>query len=147
MVYDRRLMRSILALGLALLVLASEAPGIFIESPVCAAVDGKATVARKATAPGSAKSCCGSPSCPMHGKGCATREACPMAGTGASSHKLCAPACGREGVRVMPGVPDPGTLDPAAAPATLLSETPSALPALGELPTCNPVPADPPPRA
>src|SRR4029077_14794016 len=105
------LMRSILALALALLVLASEIPGIFIESPVCAAVDGKATVTR--SAPGAAKSCCGSPSCPMHGKGCAMREGCPMtgaaSGTDKSGHKLCAPSCGSEGARVVPGVPDPGT--------------------------------------
>jgi hypothetical protein len=139
-------MRSILALGLALLVLASEVPGIFIESPVCAAVDGKATVARK---PGAAKSCCGSPSCPMHGKGCATREGCPMTGAkgAASDHKLCAPSCGSESVRVVPGVPDPGTMDPVSATAALLSETPYALLALGELPARNPVPTDPPPRA
>ena len=141
-------MRSILALALALLLLASEAPGIFIESPVCAAVDGKATVARNG--PGAGKSCCGSPSCPMHGKGCATREGCPMTGAtqaGASGHKLCAPSCGRESVRVLPGVPDPGTLDPAATTAVRLSLTPSTQSVPRELPTRNPVPADPPPRA
>jgi hypothetical protein len=147
MVYDDGLMRSILALALALLVLASEIPGIFIESPVCAAVDGKATVTRNVLGRGSAKSCCGSPSCPMHGKGCATREGCPMTGAGASGHKLCAPSCGRESLRVLPGVPDPGTLDPAGAHVSFLPPTPSILLALGELPTRNPVPADPPPRA
>ncbi|HYQ88084.1 MAG TPA: hypothetical protein VEU09_00480 [Candidatus Binatia bacterium] len=140
-------MRSILALALALLVLASEIPGIFIESPVCAAVDGKATVTRNPSGQGMAKSCCGSPSCPMHGKGCAAREGCPMTGAGASSSKLCAPSCGSEGVRVLPGVPDPGTLDPAGAPATLLAEIQTALTAPDDLPTRNPAPADPPPRS
>ena len=118
-----------------------------MESPVCAAVDGREAVAGNASARGQAKSCCGSPSCPMHGKGCATREGCPMTGAGTSGHKLCAPSCGREGARVMPGVPDPGTLDPAGAPAVRLSEATSILLAPGELPTRNPVPADPPPRA
>jgi hypothetical protein len=33
-------MRSILALGLAALILAAHAPGLFTETPVCAAVDG-----------------------------------------------------------------------------------------------------------
>ena len=132
MVYDGGLMRSILALGLALLVLAAEAPGLFTETPVCAAVDGRASqvaparTAGRAPAPG--KSCCGTASCPMHAKGCGAATAeCPMAtsssahaapsgntGPGASSPKikLCAPACGGESVRLLPGVPDPGTLDP-----------------------------------
>jgi hypothetical protein len=114
-------------------------------------VDGKATVTRNVSAGNAAKSCCGSPSCPMHGKGCAAREGCPMAGApakaGTSGHKLCAPSCGREGARVVPGAPDPGTLDPTVTPATLLSETGAAPLAPRELPARNPVPADPPPRA
>ena len=63
MVYDGDLMRSILALVLALLILAAEAPGLLTESPVCAAVDGRGPAA--ATASGPAKSCCGGHSCPM----------------------------------------------------------------------------------
>jgi hypothetical protein len=141
-------MRSILALGLVLLVLASEAPGIFIESPVCAAVDGWEAVARDASGPGSAKPCCGGSSCPMHAKERDTGGACPMAATkGASGHKLCAPSCGREGARVMPGVPDPGTLGQTRAPASPLATASAIQSASRDFPARNPVPAVPPPRA
>ena len=40
MVYDDGLMRSIVALALAALILAAYVPGMFTETPVCAAVDG-----------------------------------------------------------------------------------------------------------
>jgi hypothetical protein len=147
MVYDEGLMRSILALGLALLVLAAEVPGLFIESPVCAAVDGRASQVAE-------KSCCGTASCPMHANGCgaATKE-CTMgtaskaSATTGPGAKLCAASCGGESVRVMPGVPDPGTLDPAAAPTTHVAAVPTLTFVPGNLPTRNPVPADPPPRA
>ncbi len=159
MVYDGGLMRSILALGLALLVLAAEAPGLFTESPVCAAADGRGAVIRPQPP---AKSCCGSPSCPMHAKACGAATACPMSGadpasaatparTGpagsASGHKLCAPSCGSEGARAIPGVPDPGTLDLTRAPATPLAAGGTIHSTPRELPARNPVPFDPPPRA
>ena len=64
-----------------------------------------------------------------------------------ASTKLCAPNCGGETVRVMPGVPDPGTLDPAAAPATHFAAVLTLTFVPGDLPTRNPVPAVPPPRA
>ena len=161
MVYDGGLMRSILALGLALLVLASEAPGIFIESPVCAAVDGRSAAPRKARAPAAAKSCCGSASCPMHAaQSCGKAETCPMSAparpataTGASKTpgeagpNLCAPSCGRERARVVPCVPDPGTLDLSRAPATPLSQARVIHSGPRDLPSQIPAPADPPPRS
>jgi len=148
MVYDGGVMRSILALVLALLILAAEAPGLFTDSPVCAAVEGRGRAAPPTRAP--AKSCCGMASCPMHATGCGTEAACPMAVAkttpGTSDVRLCAPSCGREGARMVPGVPDPGTLDPTQAPATLLTAAGPIQFALVEPPTRSPVPADPPPR-
>src|SRR5262249_56546661 len=131
MVYDDGLMRSILALAMALVVLAAEAPGLFVESPVCAAIDGVNAVARGKRRPTS-PSCCGTASCPMHARGCGKHAACSMeaaygpdpiiASSGSSSEtKLCAPSCGREGARLIPGMPAPGTMDPPGAPATLFA--------------------------
>ena len=157
MVYDGGVMRSILALFLALLILAAEAPGLFTESPVCAAVDGRGPATPPARAP--AKSCCGMASCPMHATGCRTEAACPMADTkttpaaavqpetGTSDVRLCAPSCGREGARMVPGVPDPGTLDPTPARATILTAAGPIEFALVEPATRNPASVDPPPRA
>ena len=156
-------MRSILALVLALLILGAESPGLFTESPVCAAVDGRgqATVPAR-TAAAREKSCCGTASCPMHATGCGTAAACAMAEdqtntavapaevrteAETSGARLCVPSCGREGARIVPGAPDPGTLDPTHAPATLLDAAGPIEFALVELPTRSPVPADPPPRA
>jgi len=166
MVYDGGVMRSILAFGLALLVLAAEAPGLFTETPVCAAVDGRGQAVTSVHAAGSehapapAKSCCGTASCPMHATGCGKTATCPRAkpeatpaaaaeasaGVEASDARLCAPSCGSEGARVVPGVPDPGTLDPTRAPSTPLTAAGPVPFASGELPSRNPVPADPPPR-
>src|SRR5262245_30877389 len=124
MLYDGTVIRSILALVLVAIVLAAEAPGLFVESPVCAAVDGVGAVSRTARGK-TTPSCCGSASCPMHAHGCGEVAACPVAGegdgnpsatakapaTGSTGTKLCAPSCGRENVRMIPGVPDPGTMD------------------------------------
>src|SRR3989442_9664697 len=168
-------MRSIPPLVWALMILPAEAPGLFTETPVCAAVDGRGqavtspavgsaqvSVQVPVSARAPSKSCCGTASCPMHAKGCGAAAACPMAGaklatavapatarTGAGSFgaQLCAPSCGSEGARVIPGVPDPGTLVPTRAPSTPLTAAGPVPFAPGELPTRNPVPADPPPRA
>jgi len=152
-------MRSILALALALLVLAAEVPGLFIESPVCAAVDGVSAVARSKRRPAT-PSCCGTASCPMKAKGCGKHAACAMEaaygpdpiiasterGRASTEPKLCAPSCGREGVRMTPGLPDPGTLDPPEAPAALFAAADPIHVACCDLHPRNPRPADPPPR-
>jgi len=111
-------MRSILALCLALLVLGAETSGLFLESPVCAAVDGVAHAVARKPAGKATPSCCGSPTCPMHASGCGKASTCPMEAAASSPGvesssgpaKLCAPSCGAEGARIVPGAPDPGTL-------------------------------------
>jgi len=170
-------MRSILALGLAALILAAHAPGMFTETPVCAAVDGTrpalaTAVLAKAKAPGSmwrkakpqtkSPSCCGSASCPMHSKGCGQTAACTMEAAygpdakiasaeppraGSSDTRLCAPSCGREGPRVAPGVPDPGTVEPGMRPEPVLAGAGCSHVHSGEPPARNPDPAVPPPRS
>ena len=65
---------------------------------------------------------------------------------GASDARLCAASCGREGARAVPGVPDPGTLDPACASATLLTAAAPIQSATGNPPTRTPKPAEHPPR-
>lgn len=165
MVYDRGLMRSILALALALLVLTGAAPGLFTESPVCAAVDGRqARLAAPARTP--AKSCCGTPSCAMgaggecgmsQAHGCAKRDAHHEAQTRAhhspaadpattTGALLCASSCGAGGFSVAPATPDPGTFETSRTPEARLAAVRTAPPTDAELPTRNPVPDDPPPR-
>jgi hypothetical protein len=161
MVYDAVSMRSILALALAALILAAHAPGMFTETPVCAAVDGTmpalaTAVFAKAKRPKS-PSCCGSASCPMHAKGCGQAAACPMeaaygpepmiASAGPSDTRLCAPSCGREGPRVAPGVPDPGTVEPGIRTEPVLAGAGCSHFHSGEPPARNPDPAVPPPRS
>jgi len=160
-------MRSILALALAALILAAHAPGMFTETPVCAAVDGTRpaladAVVAKAKRPKSPKSpsCCGSASCPMHAKGCGHTAACTMeaaygpdpiiASAEPKAHdgaKLCAPSCGREGTRVAPGLPDPGTVEPGVRPEPVLAGAGCSHFHSGEPPARNPDPAVPPPRS
>ena len=67
--------------------------------------------------------------------------------TGTSDVRLCAPSCGREGARMVPGVPDPGTLDPTPARATILTAAGLIEFAPVEPATRNPAPVDRPPRA
>ena len=166
MVYDAVAMRSILALGLAALILAAHAPGMFTETPVCAAVDGTrpalaTAVLAKAKRPKS-PSCCGSATCPMHAKGCGQTAACTMEAaygpdakiasaepsrTGPSDTRLCAPSCGRESPRVAPGVPDPGTIEPGMRPEPVLAGAGCSHFHSGEPPARNTDPAVPPPRS
>lgn len=160
MLYDGGLMRSILALALALLVLGAETSGLFLESPVCAVVDGAPhSVVRKPAEKGT-PSCCGSPTCPMKGSGCGKGEACPMGAAGSSpavpsssehqgtsGAKLCAPSCGGEGARIVPGTPDPGTLETISASIANWSSSGALAFMSSNLPARNPVPDDPPPRA
>jgi type IV secretory pathway TrbL component len=162
MVYDAVAMRSIVALALAALILAAHAPGMFTETPVCAAVDGTrpalaTAVLAKAKRPKS-PSCCGSASCPMHAKGCGQTAACTMeaaygpdakiaSSEQPSGTKLCAPSCGREGTRVAPGVPDPGTVEPGIRPEPVLAGAGCSRFHTGEPPARNPDPAVPPPRS
>ena len=169
MVYDADLMRSILALGLAALILAAHAPGLFTETPVCSAVDGVRAVAgpaavdagflwHKAKRRPLSPSCCGTPDCPMHAHGCGKTAACkmdaaygpdPMIASAPASHgaKLCAPSCGREGARVSPGMPDPGTIDMGVRTRPCFAENgrPFAVP--HGPPTNRTDPAVPPPRS
>jgi hypothetical protein len=170
MVYDGALMRSILALGLAALILAAHAPGLFTETPVCAAVDGvRAAPAgflwHKSKPRPQSPSCCGTPDCPMHARGCGKAAACTMdaaygpdpkvASADRATHslpvsnetKLCAPSCGREGARVAPGLPDPGTIETGGRTIPCLAETGRAHWKCGEPPTHITDPAVPPPRS
>jgi hypothetical protein len=165
-------MRSILALGLAILILAAHAPGLFVETPVCAAVDGVRATAdtHSAAAVGflwhktkrrpASPSCCGTPDCPMHAHGCGKMAACSMDAAygqlpSIASHsrptskeaQLCAPSCGREGSRVAPGTPDPGTIDTRGRMLPSLAETGRAHRMRGRAPTQNTDPAVPPPRS
>jgi len=154
MVYDGALMRSILALGLAALILAAYVPGLFLETPVCSAVDGLPSRLARA-------SCCGTADCPMHAHGSGKPGACTMdaaPGQRADEHmprsrpashgtKLCASSCGPEGARVMPGVPDPGTIDKDGQRLPCLSESESPGGAPRRAPTHSTDPAVPPPRS
>jgi hypothetical protein len=160
-------MRSILALGLAALILAAHAPGLFTETPVCAAVDGTdaqlakarpGSMWRKAKPKTSSPSCCGSASCPMHAQGCGQTAACVMeaaygpeamvaSAEPTTDAKLCAPACGREGARMAPGLPDPGTIDPGARPEPILAGSGCSHFSPGQPPARNPDPSVPPPRS
>ena len=161
-------MRSILALGMAALILAAHAPGLFTETPVCAAVDGaNASFAKSRRFPGSmwhkrkpaeSPSCCGSASCPMHAKGCGQMAACTMeAAYGPDAviaskqqepdTKLCAPSCGREGTKMAPGLPDPGTLDVPNRPLPVFAESRcrAMMPTRPSTPSLDP--SVPPPRS
>ena len=160
-------MRSILALGLAALILAAHAPGLFTETPVCAAVDGTtaqlakagpASMWRKAKPKTSSPSCCGSAKCPMHAQGCGQTAACAMeaaygpeamvaSAERSTDTRLCAPSCGPEGSRVAPGVPDPGTIDSGARPGPILAGAGCSHFTPGEPPAQNPTPSVPPPRS
>jgi hypothetical protein len=174
MVYDAALMRSILALGLAALILAAHAPGLFVETPVCAAVDGVRVAAgggdvrragigflwHKVKGRPQSPSCCGTPDCPMHLHGCGKTAACTMnaaygpeakiasAAPGSSRQtKLCAPSCGRDGARMMPGAPDPGTLDLMGSPVPQLAESGCTRGSSARAPKHRPDPVVPPPRS
>ena len=154
MVYDVGVIRSIVALALALLILGAAISEWFLESPVCAVVDGASYAVPRKPAEKATPSCCGSPTCPMKAGGCAKGSSCPMdpAGAGSvkessSATKLCAPSCGSQGARLVPGAPDPGTLDPAQASIREWGPTRALALAPDNLATRNPVPTDPPPRA
>ena len=176
MVYDAGIMRSILALALAALVLAANAPGLFTETPVCAAVDGAPAVATKTRAqhavpagsfmkwhrkkrPAS-PSCCGTASCPMHAHGCGQTAACTMDAAygpdpmiasapkhSPSDTRLCAPSCGRGGARVVPDLPDPGTLDLHGRPAPQLAGSEGIHHKPPSTPSRSSAPVVPPPRS
>src|SRR5437764_1434216 len=149
MVYDAALMRSILALALAAVILAAHAPGLFTETPVCSAVDGvRVASAEGPTIAGflwhkskrrpASPSCCGTPDCPMHAHGCGKMAACSMDAAygpepkiasmdrqrpASKETKLCGPSCGREGARVAPVTPDPGTIDTGGHPRPIFAAT------------------------
>jgi hypothetical protein len=183
MVYDGVLMRSIVALALAGLILAAHAPGLFVETPVCAAVDGaRAAVVASAGDPTPARnsfflwkkkrrpknpSCCGTSACPMHAQGCGETATCSMdaaygpdpmiASADRASHRriqvassetrLCSPACGREGSKMTPGAPDPGTFELNGRPAPSLAQSHCSHAAPRGAPAGCADPAVPPPRS
>jgi hypothetical protein len=149
-------MRSILALGLAALILAAEAPGLFVETPVCAAVDG--AYARAKSKP-HALSCCGSASCPMHAKGCGKDAECTLIAAygedpvvasvgplGRKAPKMCAPSCGRQKLEAVPGTPDPGTIDESRSPEGIFASYEKLPRSTHRAKTRNRVPEAPPPR-
>jgi hypothetical protein len=78
----------------------------------------------------------------------AGRVSADDAGAGAGTGtKLCAPSCGRESVQVIPGVPDPGTLDARNATVALLPAVGSVALILDGHPDHVATPVVPPPRA
>lgn len=138
-------MRSLIAAVLAALFVAAHAP---------APLPGGAE--RLHRLGGSGMACCGAESCCVHAHACATGEACALTEAASASARapgsksqarICVGACGGESARLIPGTPDPGTLEPRLT----FAGDPSIVPAV-VVPTLDPStrtqkPADPPPRA
>lgn len=137
-------MRSLIASILAALVVAAHAP---LPVPGGAGVPSRSK---------SGMSCCGAKACCIQGHTCGVSPACALTEAATArpgtpgrgdQPRILVGACGSESARLVPGSPDPGTLEPGLACSGYRAIVDAVARTAIAPPTRGPKPADPPPRA